>query len=219
MSPQRNRDAGFTLVELLVSLAVLGLLAVLLSSGLRFGARAWERSEAHTEGMDEVMRVRALLRHEIEQAYPEYVTSDRKHPHVAFIGTGATMTFLAPAPQASGIEGLAEVTLSGVQKQSHVGLTMAIRPDGSAEGIAGELLLNDLAFLRFGYFGSDEAGGPAAWHDEWTNRKTLPLLVKISAKFPQGDARSWPTLVVAPRILVDTACIYDQVTKKCRGRR
>jgi general secretion pathway protein J len=36
--------------------------------------------------------------------------------------------------------------------------------------------------------------------------------------FADGDARRWTDLIVSPRVDVDTTCVYDMLTKRCRGR-
>ena len=41
----RTQEAGFSLVELLVSLALLGMVAAILASGLSLGQGSWRRSE------------------------------------------------------------------------------------------------------------------------------------------------------------------------------
>ena len=66
----RRAEAGFTLLELLVSMTLLALLAIAMFGSLRFGARAWDRSEAHGAGMEQVRLVQQLLRRDLEQAYP-----------------------------------------------------------------------------------------------------------------------------------------------------
>ena len=42
--PPHDGEAGFTLLELLISMTLLGLLMLVVLGGLRFGARAWERN-------------------------------------------------------------------------------------------------------------------------------------------------------------------------------
>jgi prepilin-type N-terminal cleavage/methylation domain-containing protein len=63
-------DAGFTLLELLVAMTLLGLLMTVVFGGLRFGARAWERAETDSSGTDEIRLAQSILRHELELPIP-----------------------------------------------------------------------------------------------------------------------------------------------------
>ena len=68
--PDAGGEAGFTLVELLVALALFSLLVTLLFDNVRFGLHAWRQGSAHAENIDHGMIVQDLLRRMIENAYP-----------------------------------------------------------------------------------------------------------------------------------------------------
>ncbi|MFN3400986.1 MAG: type II secretion system protein J, partial [Ferrovibrio sp.] len=53
MLPPR-RDSGFTLVEVLVALALMSVLAAALYQGLRLGNRAWSALSARAAAVDEI---------------------------------------------------------------------------------------------------------------------------------------------------------------------
>ena len=44
-----SRSAGFTLLELIIAIALVGLVAVALAGGIRLGARVWEAGDARAE--------------------------------------------------------------------------------------------------------------------------------------------------------------------------
>ena len=54
------------------------------------------------------------------------------------------------------------------------------------------------------------------WHETWIDRPAPPALVRIRVKFPAGDRRVWPELIVAPRISTDANCVFDVVSQMCR---
>jgi general secretion pathway protein J len=222
MRRERTDEAGFTLLELLVTITLLAMLSLLLFGGLRFGVRAWDGAQAHGAGMDEMRVVQNLLQRELEQAYPAYdVATDPVNPTVAFSGDENGVDFLAPAPQAMLSQGRAHIVLAGARDGGHLALVMRAHPE-LAMGNAGswsEPLLRDVAAIRFSYFGAPTVGGTPSWVGRWPGGKTMPQLVRIHVEFPRGDARSWPDLIVAPRIEVDAGCVYDYVTKYCQGRR
>jgi len=70
--PSRGRfDSGFTLVELLVSLTLLGMLSLVLLGGLHFGRSVWEASETKTAAVDRIRAFQTVFKSELERAYPE----------------------------------------------------------------------------------------------------------------------------------------------------
>jgi general secretion pathway protein J len=215
----KRRDAGFTLLELLVAMALLALLMVLLFGGLRFGARAWDSSQAHSTGMDEVRLVQGELQREIEQAYPYWLTTDPLNPSIDFHGAPDSMNFLAPVPQVVAGGGRARIAFERRGDGRYEQLMMRAEPELSSGGNAWEEpLLRNIAFVGFSYYGSENPDEPPVWHDRWDGARALPTLIRVHVAFPKGDARVWPELIVAPHIVVDANCNYDASTKRCQGR-
>ena len=75
---RRDRRAGFTLVELLVSMVVLALVAVVMMSGLRFVLRAMSSTDNRREAMEELTLGLSVLRGELERAEPLMVKSGNR---------------------------------------------------------------------------------------------------------------------------------------------
>ncbi len=196
------------MIELLVSMTLLGLLFVLLLGGLRFGSRAWEHSTANADAGDTVRSAQNLLRSEIERACPRRIASAAPPggpPRVQFSGTQASLRFLAPLPGAAG-------------DRSCANLLVAMRPDGPlrrlsmAFGAAGGDLLRHVQGVEFGYRATD-----GTWTTDWSGRSELPTAVRLRVTFSKGDVRAWPELFVVPRISAEADCTYDPATKSCRG--
>jgi general secretion pathway protein J len=198
------REAGFTLIEMLVTVALLALVAMLLFGGLRFGARAWDGAQAHGAGSEEVRLVQDTLRRELESAYPRYDASDTLHPQIDFAGEPDGVRFLSHAPQALQTAGYTHIALAEEPDGKDRQLTIHVGDGSSA-------LLRHIAGVRFAYFDG------ASWSDDW-RAAALPRLVRIRVVFRRGDARLWPDLIVAPQIAVDTGCIYDVSANRCAGR-
>ncbi len=218
----RHGEAGFTLLELLISMTLLGLLMLVVLGGLRFGARAWERNEAHATATDDVRLAQALLRRELVRIYPFFLL-DQAHiqdQHVDFDGTADSMSFLAPSPDALAEAGRARITLTRAERDGHLAMVFSARPElASSTQPYSEILVEGLKSLDFSYFGSEQTTGAPSWHDRWSKETHLPQLIRVHAVFAQGDARSWPEFVVAPQISVDVSCVYDALTKYCLGRK
>jgi general secretion pathway protein J len=224
MAAQRDVDseAGFTLVELLVALALFSLLAMLLFDNVRFGLQAWQHGSAHAENTEHSMISQDLLRRMIGNIYPMLVADGGIQPRIDFDGTKEAISFLGNAPISAGGGGRFRLKVFVERQQSRTDLLMSARPElanpQDSSMTTRTVLLSDLDRAEFSYFCDAAAERSAKWQDSWTRRSDIPSLVRIRVAFRSGDARSWPELLVAPRIATDVSCIYDPMTKRCRGR-
>jgi general secretion pathway protein J len=226
MSPapeiERNAigEAGFTLLELLVAMTLLGLLMTVLYGGLRFGARAWERAQLHSEGTDQIRLARNFLNRTLERAYPYFIVSDPLHAQIEFQGTGNSIDFLAPSPDGLDLPGRSRFSIGRNDAKGAIALAVSVRHELAAPDLApakNEILIDGLSSLEFSYFGKIGANSPPGWQPEWNGKTRLPDLIRIRAKF-KNPAKAWPDLVIAPRITADAGCLYDVLTNYCRGR-
>jgi general secretion pathway protein J len=200
----RKREAGFTLLELLVSMTVLGLLGVMMVGGLHFGARVWERTESAAQDQNRVAAVQALVRRQVAQMQPQQVRGADRRPRVAFEGTAERLVFVAPLPQFLGQGGYHLIAVEAETEGSSRNLVMRWQPfdrerpgltlDGGARK---EVLATGLRSLAFKYFGHDRRGTPSGWLATWNDVNQLPQLVDVAVTFEDSVEESWPTFVAA----------------------
>lgn len=74
------RIAGFTLVEMLVAIALLGVLGVISWRGLDYVAAQRERIELQTDGLERILRVLAQLERDVVQRAPDIILPVPKPP-------------------------------------------------------------------------------------------------------------------------------------------
>ena len=190
ISRRLPRDAGLTLVELLVALALASLTMTLLPGALRLANRAWE-AQAELERSSEV----ALALHAIEQrlasAQPVYEVDTRlRSVAVAFKGTATMLEFVSASESGPAGGGLYRWLLAPVDAD-RTGLSLYVHPYTAARTEAhGETraLLRSGASVRFRYHGLQ---GPdtrrAQWHSDWSRTDALPELVEIHVQaLPQA---------------------------------
>jgi general secretion pathway protein J len=215
-------DAGFTLVEMLVSLALLSVLTTLLFGNVSVGLKVFQSGSAHADHAEHGMITQSLLRRMIRDAYPFFLSDGQGHSHVDFEGARESIGFLGNAPNVIGGGGRHRFNLFVDRHRNKSDLVLTSTPElgnhYSELALVKTLAIGDVDWIQFSYFGAATAGQTAQWHDKWTQQNELPKLVRIRVAFRADDARSWPDLIIAPRISADASCTYDPVTTRCRGR-
>src|SRR5581483_6888433 len=91
---------GFTLVELLVALAIFGFLSSLVFGGVGLAIRSWTRAHDQVAGTADVWAVQGLLRRSLSGAYPALASRSAGDATIDFDGEPDALTLVAPMPQA-----------------------------------------------------------------------------------------------------------------------
>jgi general secretion pathway protein J len=213
-------EAGFTLVEMLVSLVLLGMLAVMLLTGLNGAGRFSARTTARMSGSDQVSTAQMVLRKRIERL--RAVT--RLDSSVAIVdarGGERDFAFFAPPTDNDGpnmlqryrliLTATGDLILYGAN-----GLDERI--DLNAKDLVGwrpNVLLRSVSSMSISYFGADRIAGGRRWQNLWYDRPQPPELVRIRIAFAADDQRKWPDLIIRPRATVNAACQIDVLTGRC----
>ncbi|MBV8455244.1 MAG: prepilin-type N-terminal cleavage/methylation domain-containing protein [Acetobacteraceae bacterium] len=187
-----RRAAGFTLLETLVALVVLGFMVAGLTEGVHFGLSAWGtegRIMARHEDLDAVDRTLRLL---VRQMDPGTPTDPRE-----VSGTNSRLLFTSRLPEAAGGE-IADMLLSAdpagrlvLEWTRHLHARRLAAPPPPRR----EVLLSGIERLELAYWRPAASGG--GWEESWSEH-SLPALVRIRIVSRPGQARHWPDVVTAP---------------------
>lgn len=231
MSPRRhNRGSpGFTLLELLVALVLLGLISTIALGGVRLGARTWETVSEKAGNNGRTQMVRAFLRRELSQASPVFAPDSGGADMLAYEGGRDSLLFVAPLALHFGLGGFQRLELAIIDDPQEAGagkqLILTRRPFHRDEALDKEdedderhILLEGIEEAEFAYREGGEGAGGGAWSSEWRDRDALPAMVSLRVTFRDGRKAIWPELLVAGRITTPPGCLPAATGPRCRNR-
>lgn len=200
----RHRARGFTLLELLIGMTLVGFILTLLFAGLNLGTRSWEAGEQRIATSSRQAVVVDFIRRTLEQAYPlRWRVEDEEH--LAFAGEAESLRFVGPVPMHGGALVNQVLVLDLVDGETGRNLVMRWRiPDPREPGFeaaeTGEpkVLIKGIERLTFSYYGTESDAEAPAWHDRWLEQKMPPDLIRLQLVMENGEL--WPDIVAAPRV-------------------
>jgi general secretion pathway protein J len=187
---RRHGTAGFTLVELLVALAVAGVVSLLLVHGIGLAALGFDRLSRSAEQLDESRGVDQVLRHTFGSvaAVPGFGTG------IGFSGAAARVSFLSlVADHGPGFYRV-EIGLDLSRGERRLVLTRSLATSGAEARVARSVLARGVRNFRIAYFGAAGVGEEPAWHDRWDGLGYLPKLLRIELDTAGAPVR--PPLIV-----------------------
>jgi len=211
-----NRLRGFTLIEVLISIALLSIAFTLLLSGFRFTVKAWDAGERTSHRMSDLQVVHRVFNNMLSRAFPVTITDDDE-PLFAFEGDPDSLRFTAFLPPYPASGGLYTIELF-LRSEEGKELLIMKRSAFDAEHFFEEsprgeetLLLETRQDLSFSYFST--IAEEAEWNGHWEKASQYPRMVKLAFG---DDKHFWPDIVVPIRIDMDTACIFPDLGRYCR---
>lgn len=189
-------QSGFTLLELLIAITLMGLILVVLYSGLRLGLNSSESGGQRAEATDRLRLVHEFLRRQLAQSMTVYQANDKKEQVVVFSGQPGSIEFVAPMLTQLGQGGLYRVRVGIADGRLQVRWRPYQADDANAGTEQQKVLLDSVSRIEWAYFGSerDDDPEPPRWHSEWSSPQRRPALVRLNLQ--QGE-QAWPDLVVA----------------------
>jgi general secretion pathway protein J len=192
-----GREAGFTLLEVMVVLVVLGFLMVGMSKGVTLGIQAVDRQSKALEQRADLDAIDRSLRDLLIHIDP----GTGRNP-VHFEGDAHEAKFASRLPRAVALDTRrANMTLLVDDDKRLILRWSLIRhetPLVDPPAPKDTVLLDHVDKVEFSYWGPDDGSGmPAGWRDDWKS-PYLPFIIRIRLTFPEGDKRHWPAILAAP---------------------
>ncbi|MCK1545713.1 prepilin-type N-terminal cleavage/methylation domain-containing protein [Bradyrhizobium sp. 179] len=206
-STRRSQDAGLTLLELLVVLALTGMLGALVASGLHTASGTLQRTLLRNGDNEELMAISRQMRQLLSSVSAEKLGS-WSHGTTRFEGNRDRITFLAPLAPRFGAQDIVAYTVEFAEDGK---LKMAWHLDRespsarkTAVSIPVEEILDGVTDGAFAYFGAAD-DQQARWADDWRTQERLPQLVRIRFAW-RGQTEE---LIVAPMLTTGPCSILD----------
>jgi general secretion pathway protein J len=202
---------GITLIEMVIALAILGMMGTVALGGLRLGVRTWETVGQRVETESRTQIVRSFLRRTLSQATAVIEAGAPGQPRPLFAGDGESLSLVAPLADHLGLGGLQRLELTvedlGGDEGQRLTLvrTLYHAPGGEAGHDAAaaqepeqHVLLDGVAAAQFDYL-RDTGNGGREWTGRWMDEPKLPLAVRLTVEAQERQPR-WPDLIAPLRI-------------------
>ena len=195
-----GHQSGFTLLETLVVVVVLGLLIAGLGHGVHAGLALWnaqQRRVSETAELDAGARILRSLLTGIAVAPAGGIGGAAATN--GFRGDAEHLSFIGDLPTGLGPTRRADIKIELHNKNLILTWTPHLHeiPLGPPPSPTKTELVADVTQLDIAYWGASTPDQPEAWQSQWAG-PAPPALVRIRLIFPKGDQRRWPDLIAAP---------------------
>lgn len=213
--PHLSRLGGFTLIEILIGTAILGIMMLILTGSLRIGAQSWEAGEARLERANRQFVIQNFLKRHIATLLPLSAVNAKGEMEPALNGIGNAFSYIAALPDQLEGGGLYRFIVYLTGDEGNQAIRVSITPFQSnpkseappPQPIDDVVLLDQASHFQVSYFGISQeqnaqtSGGvpQPRWTNMWHDYQ-LPLMIRID--MGRVGEPSWPVLLIAPKTQV-----------------
>lgn len=202
--PPFRSQGGFTLLELIIAVAVIALVAGVIGGVLRLGSRAWERGEQRLEEQQRGRDLMALVSQELRSVYP-YQIKEGERRIFFFRGEEARVQFVSslsdPGPDPG--RGLRLVTIALEDGQGLFIMAAPLLGGQRPEEVRAPAHLLDgrVRELHLRYLGAE------GWVNQWEPKEVPPQETpqgKKAAELPEPTPRIPRAVEITLTLSADT---------------
>ncbi len=204
-----TRHRGFTLIEVLLAITLVGMIMALAYGGLRASVRAAASGEALIEETNRLRITHQFVRRQLSLAQALIIEeADEDGVQIRFLGDRDRVRFVAPMPGYLSYGGPYVQQLSlerganGMELVYYYAMLNGYEP-GEIELSQGLVLMDGLRSGSFIFLDMDEEEQSTFWADFWEDVDRVPLAVALEIDMDRVNGLTWPDMV-AP-VMMDSA--------------
>ena len=208
---RRDKCSGFTLIEALIAIALMGVVLAALASITSQWLPSWNRGIARAQ-RSELVRI-ALDQLIADLGASEFITPNRETKTPLFDGTEFSVTLVRTAVGPNARPGLEIIRIAAITNKGEPILVRATKPftplGSNTTVLPDSEFTNPTVLLRSPYLVSFAyAGRDRIWKTTWQNADQLPAAVRLTVR----DATSGRTLTIST-----TALVHVELPAACAG--
>jgi general secretion pathway protein J len=205
--------SGFTLIEVIVTLTILGFIVLMISGTFRLGLSSWEKGDAIKEDYQKIRMTSQLVSRQLKSIVPYRIRTEKAGGnYLAFDGKAHSLRFVSALPiKARRPEGFVYVVYrfeDNGEKKGRLVLyeQKALNKDFFEEDLKEDsamTLFGGISQVRFEYFREtdEEKSRAEEWVEEWNAKeeKELPRVVRMTVTYwsERGKEEVSPMTVLA----------------------
>lgn len=220
----RRAQGGFTLLEVVIAMALLAAMLGMAWGGLSFALKGWDTGDSKGRRAVDLQLTQNFLRRELAEVFPMR-WKDPSKLRVAFEGDSKSLRFVSTRAAGASRGGLAlvglEVAPGSEPREKNLVMRRALADEkaqdfttlGAAEPT---LLVANVDKVQFAYFGAENDFNEPAWQNEWTFAGRIPQLVRVQVK--TSDGTEVPDIVARVMLGEEAGCLENAFQRVCRPR-
>jgi general secretion pathway protein J len=206
-------SSGFTLLEVIVTLTILGFVLLMVSGTFRLGLSSWEKGDDVKEDYQKIRMVSQLVSRQIKSLVPYKIRTEKAEGnYLAFDGKAHSLRFVSALPiKARRPEGFVYVVYQFKEEGGKKGRFVlyeqrALNRDFFEDDLKEDTavtLFGGVSQVRFEYYreADKEKGRTEEWVEEWNakDEKELPKALRMTITYwnERGKEKAPPITVLA----------------------
>jgi general secretion pathway protein J len=223
-------SSGFTLIEVIVALTILGFIVLMVSGTFRLGLSSWEKGDSIKEDYQKIRMISQLVSRQMKSLVPYKIRTEKAEGnYLAFDGKANSLRFVsALAIMAKRPEGFVYAVYQFKDEGDKGGRLVlyeqrALNKDFFEDELKEDsamTLLGGISQVRFEYYreADEEKNRKEEWVEEWNAKeeKELPKAVRMTLTYSNGKGKE----EVSPITVLATVSAYQYEEMKAGlGRR